>query len=89
MLRAVVGRRAFPPEVATYATKLACELPDDARRSLSLWTCGEIARTLARDGIVDAISADTIYRMLGSSKLRPWRVHHWLSRGSNGIRRSG
>jgi transposase len=79
MLRAAVGRRAFPPEVATYATKLACELPDDARRSLSLWTCGEIARTLARDGIVDAISADTIYRMLGSSKLRPWRVHHWLS----------
>jgi transposase len=65
--------------VATYATKLACELPEDARRSLSLWTCGEIARTLERDGIVDAISADTIHRMLGSSKLRPWRVHHWLS----------
>jgi len=34
---------------------------------------------LERDGIVDAISADTIHRMLGSSKLRPWRVHHWLS----------
>jgi transposase len=65
--------------VATYATKLACELPDDQRRSLSLWTCGELARTLRRDGIVDAISADTVYRMLASSKLRPWRVHHWLS----------
>jgi len=69
----------FPPEVATYATKLACELPDDARRSLSLWSCGEIARTLARNGTVDAISADTINRMLGSAKLRPWRGHHWLS----------
>jgi transposase len=79
MLRGAVGLRAFPPEVATYATKLACELPEDARRSLSLWTCGEIARTLERDGIVDTISADTIHRMLASSKLRPWRVHHWLS----------
>ena len=65
--------------MATYATKLACELPETARRSLSLWTCGEIARTLERDGIVVTISADTIYRMLASSTLRPWRVHHWLS----------
>jgi transposase len=65
--------------VATYATKLACELPDEARRSLSLWTCGEIARTLERDEIVDTISASSVYRMLGSSKLKPWRVHHWLS----------
>jgi len=79
MRHAAVDRRAFPPEVATYATKLACELPDDERRSLSLWTCGEIAHTLTRDGIVDSISADTVYRMLGSSKLKPWRVHHWLS----------
>lgn len=65
--------------MATHATKLACELPDEARRSLSLWTCGEIARTLKRDGVVDSISAETIRRMLASSKLRPWRVHHWLS----------
>jgi hypothetical protein len=65
--------------VATYATKLACELPDDCRRSLSHWMCGEIARTLVRDGVVDTISADSIWRMLESSKLRPWRVHHWLS----------
>jgi transposase InsO family protein len=79
MLRAAVGRRAFPPGVAIHATKLACELPEEARRSLSLWTCGDIACTLERDGIVDSISADTIYRMLESSKLRPWRVHHWLS----------
>jgi len=46
---------------------------------LSLWTCGELARTLKRDGIVDTISPETIRRMLASSKLRPWRVHHWLS----------
>jgi len=35
---------------------LACELPDDVDRSLSLWTCAELARTAVRDKVVDAIS---------------------------------
>lgn len=59
--------------------KLACELPEAARRALTLWTCGEIARTLVRDKIVDRISDETVRRILLSQKLKPWRVHHWLS----------
>ena len=65
--------------MATYLIKLACELPDEANRSLSLWTCAELARTLIRDGTVDTISPQTVQRILYSSKLKPWRVHHWLS----------
>jgi hypothetical protein len=65
--------------VATYLIKLACELPDDANRSLSLWTCAELARTLMRDGTVGSISPQTVQRILYLSKLKPWRVHHWLS----------
>lgn len=65
--------------MATYLTKLACELPEEAGRSLSLWTCAELARTLVRDGVVDAISPQTVQRLLQSSRLKPWRVHHWLS----------
>ena len=65
--------------VAAYATKLACELPETAGRSLSHWFCSEIASTLEAFGIVDSISAETIRRILESSKLKPWRVHHWLS----------
>ena len=65
--------------MSTYLTKLACELPDDVGRSLSLWTCAELARTLVRDGIVDAISPQSVQRLLQSSKLKPWRVHYWLS----------
>ena len=65
--------------MATYLTKLACELPDDVGRSLALWTCAELARTLVCDGIVDAISPQTVQRILQSSRLKPWRVHHWLS----------
>jgi hypothetical protein len=59
--------------------KLACELPDESRRSLSLWTCAELARTLKTEGIVEDISPQTVQRLLQSHKLKPWRVHHWLS----------
>jgi hypothetical protein len=65
--------------VATYLVKLACELPELRGRSLSTWDCGELARTLIRDGMVDSISASSVQRILASQKLRPWRVHHWLS----------
>lgn len=59
--------------------KLACELPDEQRRSLSLWTCAELARTLKREGMVEDISPQTVQRLLASYRLKPWRVHHWLS----------
>lgn len=59
--------------------KLACELPDDERRSLSLWTCAELARTLKSEGVVEDISSQSVQRLLASHKLKPWRVHFWLS----------
>ena len=73
------GRLAFPPSVAAELVKLACELPDDKRRSLSTWTCAELARTLRRDGVVDEISPQSVQRILASHRLKPWRVHYWLS----------
>lgn len=59
--------------------KLACELPDDAGRSLSTWTCAELARTLRTNGLVKTISPQSVQRILSSHRLKPWRVHHWLS----------
>ena len=47
---------AFPPSVALELVKRACELPDDVGRSLSVWTCAEMARALIEAGIVEAIS---------------------------------
>jgi hypothetical protein len=58
---------------------LACELPDAAGRSLSLWTCAELARQLIRDGLVTTISPQSVQRILYSKRLKPWRVHFWLS----------
>src|SRR5262249_15806422 len=73
------GARFFPPVLATHLVKLACELPDRAGRSLSLWTCAELARTAVERGILESISPQSVQRILQSYKLKPWRVHHWLS----------
>ena len=60
--------------------KLACELPDERRqRSLSLWTCAELARALRDAQVVETISPQSVQRILASNRLKPWRVHFWLS----------
>jgi transposase len=65
--------------VALYVVKIACERPDDAGRSLSQWDCTEIARQLVRDGVVPAISAETVRQILLHHRLKPWRQKTWLS----------
>lgn len=56
----------------------ACELPEQATRSLSQWDCAELARQLVRDAVVRAISPQTVQRMLAARRLKPWRSHVWL-----------
>lgn len=58
--------------------KRACELPEQAGRSLSQWDCGELARQLVRDEVVASISPQTVQRMLAADRLKPWRSHVWL-----------
>jgi len=65
--------------VALYVVKLACEHPDVVGRSLSQWDSAELARQLVRDGVVEAISPQTVQRILAHHKLKPWRHHLWLS----------
>ena len=71
--------RSFPPEVALHLVKMACERPDDLGRSLSTWDCREMARQLVADGVVPAISPETVRRILEHHQLKPWRHHLWLS----------
>ena len=56
----------------------ACELPEQAGRSLSQWDCAELARQLVRDEVVASISPQTVQRMLAADRLKPWRSHVWL-----------
>lgn len=79
MSLAAAARLVFPPVVAMHLVKMACELPQAAGRSLSLWTCAELARSLGEAGVVDSISPQSVQRILSSHKLKPWRVHYWLS----------
>jgi transposase len=64
--------------VALHLVRRACELPEQAGRSLSQWDCAELARQLVRDGVVASISPQTVQRRLAASRLKPWRSHVWL-----------
>jgi hypothetical protein len=65
--------------VALHAIKIACELPEKLRRSLSVWTCQEIARQLIEAAITPRISRESVRKMLTSHRLKPWRLRMWLS----------
>jgi transposase len=65
--------------VTAAAVQLACALPDRGGRSLSLWDCRELARQLVADGVVAAISVETVRRILDRLDLKPWRFHYWLT----------
>ena len=64
--------------MALHLVDRACELPEQAGRSLSQWDCAELARQLVRDEVVAAISPQTVQRMLAAHRLKPWRHHVWL-----------
>jgi transposase len=64
--------------VALHLVRRACELPEQAGRSLSQWDCAELARQLVRDEVVASISPQTVQRILAADRLKPWRQHAWL-----------
>jgi len=64
--------------VALHLVRRACELPEQAGRSLSQWDCAELARQLVRDEVVASISPQTVQRTLAAHRLKPWRSHVWL-----------
>ena len=63
----------FPLRSALHLVRRACELPEQAGRSLSQWDCAELARQLVLDEVVAAISPQTVQRMLAAHRLKPWR----------------
>jgi hypothetical protein len=54
-------------------------MPDLRGRSLSQWDCTELARQLVAEEVVSSISAQSVRRILGDHRLKPWRHHLWLS----------
>jgi transposase len=74
------GRPAtFGASVAAETKQLACELPATTGVPLSRWSCLELARELIARGVVAAISAATVWRILVTDAIRPWFHRSWIA----------
>jgi hypothetical protein len=57
---------------------LACELPHQHGLPLSRYSGRDLAREVARRGLVASISGRTIWRWLDQDAIRPWQHRSWI-----------
>lgn len=77
--RARSGRpRVYPGTVVAQIKALACELPTRAGLPLARWSCSELALQARAAGIVERVSASTVYRWLSADALKPWQYRSWI-----------
>jgi hypothetical protein len=73
------GRPArFTPTQIAEVKALACQLPAEIEVPLSKWCCPDLAIEAVARGIVPAISASTIRRILADDTLKPWQHQSWI-----------
>ncbi|MFI7209573.1 IS630 family transposase [Micromonospora aurantiaca (nom. illeg.)] len=73
------GRPArFNPVQIAEVKALACQLPAETEVPLSRWSCPDLAREAVTRGLVPAISASTIRRILAADTLKPWQHQSWI-----------
>jgi transposase len=70
--------RTYPARVVAEVKALACELPAASGKPLARWTCPELARQAAADGIVATVSASTVRRWLADDAIKPWQHRSWI-----------
>lgn len=70
--------RVFPAAVTARVKALACEMPAASETPLARWTCPELARKAAADGIEPAPSASTVRRWLADDAIKPWQHRSWI-----------
>lgn len=70
--------RVFPAAVTARVKALACEMPAASETPLARWTCPELARKAAEDGIKPAPSASTVRRWLADDAIKPWQHRSWI-----------
>jgi transposase len=70
--------KRFAPLVVAEVKALACELPATTGVPLSKWTCADLARELVGRHVVDAISPDTVWRILADDAIKPWLHRSWI-----------
>ncbi|MFI1996335.1 helix-turn-helix domain-containing protein, partial [Actinoplanes sp. NPDC020271] len=68
----------FTPVQVAEVKALACQLPAETGTPLSRWTCPDLAEQAVNRGIVAAISASTIRRILARDTIKPWQHQSWI-----------
>jgi transposase len=57
---------------------MACQLPAASGVPLARWSCPELAAELASRGLVSAISASSVRRILAEHPVKPWQYQSWI-----------
>ena len=70
--------QTFPHVVVAQVKALACELPAIHGVPLSRWSLGELCQEVIDAGLVEAVSAATLWRWLHADALKPWQHHAWI-----------
>jgi hypothetical protein len=71
------ARPGFPPLQRARIIQLACLEPVARGLHITHWASADLARQAVLDGIVDAISARTVSRILQEVDLQPHRTRFW------------
>jgi transposase len=73
------GRPArFTPVQIAEVKALACQLPAETEVPLSRWSCPDLACAAVARGLVPAISASSVRRILAADTLKPWQYQSWI-----------
>jgi hypothetical protein len=62
-------RGKYTPEQIALLYAIACEHPDDSGRSISHWSCRELAEEMVKRGIVEHLPISTTWDFLKSGRL--------------------
>ncbi|KUL21580.1 hypothetical protein ADL15_50315 [Actinoplanes awajinensis subsp. mycoplanecinus] len=57
---------------------MACQLPAELAVPLSRWSCPDLAHEAIARGLVPAIPASTIRRILAADTIKPWQHQSWI-----------
>ncbi len=70
--------RRFPPQEQHKIMALATRPPVQDHVPVTHWSATDLAQAVVNDGIVEAISRTTVWRLLDQAAIKPHRWHYWL-----------
>jgi hypothetical protein len=77
MLRGAGARAGFPPLEQALVKAVACEAVHHTGLPLSRLSTADLARQ-ARQALGKAISPSTVWRILATDAIKPWRYKYWI-----------